>query len=276
MHWFLSGSLSVEKLTVNIRGLAASLQGKKLVHLSDFHYDGLRLADELLEEAIAVSNEAQPDLVLLTGDYVTTTPKPIHQLAQRLKKLQSRHGIYAILGNHDLYYRHSQQEITASLTNIGIHVLWNEIAYPFGTDLPVVGILDFYSPGFNPPLIFNQLDPSIPRIVLTHDPDTAAYLKTWRVDLQLAGHTHGGQIIIPGLGPILSYRSKIIRKIPIKLRLRIPCLLKEYFVVRHWEWSQGLHRIGDNQLYVNRGLGTYFPGRIFCPPEVTVITLEKE
>jgi predicted MPP superfamily phosphohydrolase len=276
MHCFLSSPLTVEQLTVKIAGLSASLQGKKLVHLSDFHYDGLRLSDGMLAEAIALSNQAQPDLVLLTGDYVTTTPEPIHELALQLTKLQSKHGIYAILGNHDLYYKHSKTEITQAMTNIGIHVLWNEIAYPLGAELPIVGIVDYLSREFNPAQVFNQLNPSTPRLVLAHNPDTAEYLQPWRVDLQLSGHTHGGQIIIPGLGAVLPYHKKIIRKIPMKVRRLLPCLFKEFFIIHHWEWSQGLHRIGNNQLYVNRGLGTYFPGRVFCPPEVTVITLEKE
>jgi uncharacterized protein len=276
MHWFLSGPLSVEQLTVKIAGLSASLQGKKLVHLSDFHYDGLRLSEAMLEKAIALSNQIQPDLILLTGDYITTTPQPIHQLALRLKKLQSRAGIYAVLGNHDLYHPHSKTEVTTALTNAGIHVLWNEIAYPFGQDLPIVGMVDYYYREFNPALVFHQLEPNIPRIVLCHNPDTATMLKQWRVDLQLSGHTHGGQIVIPGIGAVLPYYKKFVRKTPRKIRRLFPCLLKDYFIVRNSEWLQGLHRIGKNQLYVNRGLGTYLPGRLFCPPELTVITLESE
>ncbi|WP_427158371.1 metallophosphoesterase [Aliinostoc sp. HNIBRCY26] len=276
MHRLLSGPLSVERLTVKIAGLSASLQGKKLVQLSDFHYDGLRLSDAMLQEAIAVTNQAQPDLILLTGDYVTTTPEPIHQLTPHLEKLQSRHGIYAILGNHDLYYKNSQTVITQALTNIGIRVLWNEIAYPLGKELPIVGLADYYSREFNPAAIFPQLDPAKPCLAIVHHPDTAHHLQAWRVDLQLSGHTHGGQIVIPGLGAVLPYHKKIIRKIPIRVRRYFPFLRKEFFIVRHWEWLQGLHRLGNNQLYVNRGLGTYFPGRIFCPPEVTVITLETE
>ncbi|MDB9327069.1 metallophosphoesterase, partial [Nodularia spumigena CS-590/02] len=81
MHWLLSGPLSIERLTVKIAGLPASLEGKKLVQMSDFHYDGLRLSEEMLEQAIAISNQLKPDLVLLTGDYVTTSSKPIHVLA---------------------------------------------------------------------------------------------------------------------------------------------------------------------------------------------------
>ncbi|MBD2629724.1 metallophosphoesterase [Trichormus variabilis] len=275
MHRLLSGPLSTEKLTVKIAGLPASLQGIKLVQMSDFHYDGVRLSDKMLERAIALSNQEQPDLVLLTGDYITTTPEPIHQLAKNLKHLESRCGVYAVLGNHDICYVNSKSEVTKALTNIGIHVLWNEIAYPLGKELPLIGLADRYSQEFNPTLVMNQLDPATPRIVLSHNPDTAETLQKWRVDLQLSGHTHGGQIVIPGLGPAVYYYKKILRKIPIKIRRKVSFLRKNYSILHHWEWSQGLHQIGKNQLYVNRGLGTYLPGRLFCPPEVTIITLEK-
>ncbi|WP_026104054.1 metallophosphoesterase [Anabaena sp. PCC 7108] len=274
MHRLLSGPLSIEKLTVKIAGLPASLQGIKLVQMSDFHYDGVRLSDKMLERAIALSNQEQPDLVLLTGDYITTTPEPIHKLVKSLKHLESRCGIYAVLGNHDIYYANSKSEVTKALTNIGIHVLWNEIAYPLGTELPLVGLADRYSQEFNPTLVMNQLDPTTPRIVLSHNPDTAETLQKWRVDLQLSGHTHGGQIVIPGLGPAVLYYKKLLRKIPMKIRRKVSFLRKNYSILHHWEWSQGLHKIGKNQLYVNRGLGTYLPGRLFCPPELTIITLQ--
>jgi len=276
MHWLLSGPLSTEKLTVRIADLPAGLQGKKLVQMSDFHYDGLRLSEEMLAAAIAVSNQAQPDLVLLTGDYVTTSPKPIHSLVLRLKHLQSRIGVYAILGNHDIQYKHSKGEITDALNSIGVQVLWNEIAYPLGREFPLVGLADQRSPEFNPAQVMNQLDPATPRIVLSHNPDTAEILRAWRVDLQLSGHTHGGQIVIPGMGPAAVYYKKIVRIIPTKIRRRIPFLRRDYSVMRHWEWAQGLHLVGNNQLYVNRGLGTYKPGRLFCPPEVTIITLQNK
>ncbi|MDM9585981.1 metallophosphoesterase [Nostoc sp. GT001] len=275
MHWLLSGPLSTEALTVNIAGLPASLQGKKLVQLSDFHYDGLRLSAEMLEKAIAVTNEAKPDLILLTGDYVTDDPSPIHQLVLRLKHLQSRSGIYAILGNHDIY-KHAKAEVTEALTSIGIHVLWNEIAYPLGKELPLVGLADYWSREFHPATVMNQLNPDTPCIVLSHNPDTAEILQTWRVDLQLSGHTHGGQIVIPGIGPAALFYEKLVKKIPRKVRHRFPFLEVNVSVVNHWEWAQGLHRLGKNQLYINRGLGTYLPGRLFCRPEVTMITLQGE
>ncbi|MCC5607915.1 metallophosphoesterase [Nostoc sp. CHAB 5834] len=276
MHWLLSGPLSIEKLTVNITGLPASLQGQKLVQLSDFHYDGLRLSEEMLEKAIAFTNKAKPDLILLTGDYVTDDPAPIHQLILRLKHLQSRNGIYAVLGNHDIHYKNAKTEVTDALTSIGIHVLWNEITYPLGKELPLVGLADYWSQEFNPAPVMNQLNPDTPRIVLSHNPDTAEILQTWRVDLQLSGHTHGGQIVIPGIGPAMFFYEKLTEKIPKKAQHRFPLLSENVSVVNHWEWSQGLHHLGKNQLYVNRGLGTYLPGRLFCRPEVTIITLQDE
>ncbi|MEH2282371.1 MAG: metallophosphoesterase [Nostoc sp.] len=276
MHWLLSGPLSTEELTVNIAGLPASLQGKKLVQLSDFHYDGLRLSEDMLEKAIALTNEAEPDLILLTGDYVTDDPTPIHQLVLRLKHLQSRSGIYAVLGNHDIHYKQAKVEVTEALTSIGIHVLWNEIAYPLGKELPLVGLADYWSQEFNPVPVMNQLNPDTPCIVLSHNPDTAEILQAWRVDLQLSGHTHGGQIVIPGIGPVALFYEKLVEKIPTKVRRRVPFLEINVSVVKHWEWAQGLHRVGKNQLYVNRGLGTYLPGRLFCRPEVTIITLQGE
>jgi uncharacterized protein len=276
MHRLLTGPLRVETVTVEILGLLDHLQNTRIVQLSDFHYDGRRLSDWLLEEAIAASNEQFPDAVMLTGDFVTDDPTPIHDLALRLKRLQSRCGVYAVLGNHDHYEPGADVEITAALMEVGIKVLWNEIAYPFGEGLPVVGLADLWSWQFNPAKVMNQLDPATPRIVLSHQPDSAAVLQRWRVDLQLSGHTHGGQVVLPGLGPLPAWGRKLRGRIPRAVRRHIPYFRREcYNVIRHWKWAQGLHSVGSNALYVNRGLGTYWPGRLWCPPEVTVITLVR-
>lgn len=274
MHRLLSGRLSVEQLTVGIADLPDSLGGTTLVQLSDLHFDGLRLSETLLAEAIDAANQIKPDLVVLTGDYVTDDPSPIDALAQWLQKLESRCGTYAVLGNHDIYPLGAKAEVTEGLSNVGIEVLWNQIAYPFGNALPLVGLADYWSREFNPAPVFAKLSPQTARIVLSHNPDTAMPLKSWRVDLQLSGHSHGGQIVIPGMGPFPTWYQTIRRYIPKSLHRWIPYMREDcHKVMKHWEWAQGLHQVENNLLYVNRGLGTYFPGRLFCPPEVTVIRL---
>ena len=269
----LSESLRVERLTIPIKGLSSLLEGTKIVQLSDLHDDGVCLSPQLLTQAIALSNEEKPDLVVLTGDYITNEPNTIYDLAPKLKLLQSRVGTYAVLGNHDYLYAHGKPKITEALTEVGVKVLWNEIVSPLGDNLPIVGLADFWSKEFNPEPTMSKLSPSKPRLVLSHNPDTATILLRWRVNLQLSGHTHGGQIVIPGFGPGLMLLQQVRQHIPPQLRGCIPYINHCSGILKNWQWHQGWHHVRGNQLYINRGLGTYFPGRCFCPPELTVITL---
>ncbi len=275
MSLIITEPIKVERIAIAINNLPPNLSGTKIVQLSDLHYDRIRLSEQTLQQAIALSNAENPDLVLITGDFVTDNPSPIKKLAERLKNLQSKHGVYGCLGNHDLIPVGSGQIIKKALAKINLKILWNKIVYPLGEGLAIAGLPDFWSPEFKPAPVLEQIPADIPRIVLSHNPDSARVLKQWRVDLQLSGHTHGGQIVIPNYGPILSVLPKIRQYVPRPLRNRLPYLKDCAKVVKHWNWSEGWHQVDKNQMYVNRGLGTYLPGRFWCPPEVTVITLES-
>jgi predicted MPP superfamily phosphohydrolase len=271
----ITGKLRVERLEIPIDALPPSLQGVKIVQMSDFHYDGFRLRDRVLNQAIQTCNRLEPDLIVLTGDFITQEVKPIWELVKHLKHLESKRGIYAVLGNHDIWASKPKPGIIDALASVDITVLWNQIAYPLGEGLPIVGLPDYWSREFNPQIIQQlNLNPHTPRIVLSHNPDSADTLARDRVDLQLSGHTHGGQIVIPGLGAVGGYLPLLRRIMPPIVARYVPIFRQNCDrVVKHWEWSEGLHKIGNNRLYVNRGLGTYLPGRFFCPPEVTLIEL---
>lgn len=268
------GPLTVETVTIPMRDLPPRLQGTVIVQLSDFHYDGERLSERMLAAAIATIPTLGPDLVVFTGDFITSEPDPIHQLASQLSPIAKAYPTYAILGNHDSYWPMARPTVTAALTDIDITVLWNQIAYPLGQDLALVGLADYYHPDFSPEVL-NQLPAHTPRIVLSHNPDTAEHMLPWRVDLQLSGHTHGGQIVIPGIGNLAERWFNLRKHLPKIIRKsKIPYASDRCAnIVDHWEWAMGLHQVGHNRLYVNRGLGTYAPGRLFCNPEITAITL---
>lgn len=276
MRPLFTGPLTVETAIVSIYDLPERLEGCRIVQLSDFHYDGQRLSTGLLQRVVDQVNALNPDLIALTGDYVTSDPAPIFTLAPYLGQMQSRCGTVAVLGNHDNITIGGRQTILRSLQQVGIRPLWNEIAFPLGQDLPVVGLADFWSSDFYPISVFDALPPTRPRLVLSHNPDSAEFLAPWRVDLQLSGHTHGGQIVLPGLGPAPAITQRLRQGLADWLPVELPYLSRKCLkVVRHWEWVSGLHTVGQNQLYVNRGLGTYAPGRWDCPPEVTVVELVR-
>ena len=140
----ISESLKVEEIAIAINNLSADLSGTKIVQLSDLHYDGARLSDSTLERAISLCNDANPDLIVITGDFVTDNPIPITELARRLSRLKSKHGVFGCLGNHDLIPKGAGQKIIAALDAVKIKILWNQVAYPLGNNLAIAGLPDLW------------------------------------------------------------------------------------------------------------------------------------
>ncbi len=257
-------SLSLETLKVPIRGLERPL---RLAQLSDIHWDdGPTVRWSLIEDAIEQIRLAQVDLVVLTGDFVTFDPEPISVLAPYLGQIPSRLGIYAVLGNHDNCTPASNRTITAAFKKANIEVLeniWTEVG-----GIALAGTGDFWTGPYEPRSIFTELHNRKPTVLLAHNPDSFWQLAEQRVDLQLSGHTHGGQVRLPLLGPLLAWRSRISHYLP-ELSRSIP---RGQAITRSGSWEGEYHN-GENHLYVSRGLGRFRRLSIGCPPEVTIIDL---
>ncbi len=241
--------LVVERQIIQLPTLPAAMDGYKIVQLSDFHLYPFATLD-LMQKTVARTNELNPDLVLLTGDYVLETAASIFDLAPELAKLNPRHGIFAVLGNHDHWT--DAAVVQQGLTEQGIELLHNQGVLLNDSQLFLAGVDDLWSgaPDVEAALVGWRED--VPTILLAHEPDFADdFLGDGRIQLQLSGHTHGGQVRVPGVGPIV-----------------LPRYGQKY--------HNGLYQVGQGQVYVNRGIGLVGPAvRLNCPPEITEITLQK-
>jgi len=241
--------LVVEHVQVPLQNLKPALEGFKIVHMSDLHLHPNTQID-FLKKAIAMANDLNPDLIVLTGDYVLQGADSIFELAPALASLNARHGLFTVLGNHDLWT--SQKIILTGLKEARIPVLNNRgVSLDVGGELIyLAGLDDIWSGRPDIPAALDQAPPNAPIILLAHEPDYAdtASLDE-RIVLQLSGHSHGGQIRLPGVGaPIL------------------PLLGRKY--------DQGLYKVNDMWLYTTRGVGLgRVPIRFNCPPEITEIML---
>ncbi|MCB9099306.1 MAG: metallophosphoesterase [Anaerolineales bacterium] len=241
--------LSTEHLPVPIKNLPASLEGFKIVQLSDIHLHPFTQID-FVKEVVAAANQLQPDLVALTGDFVLKTAGSIFELAPALATLNPKYGIFAVLGNHDIWT--DARTVRAGLEEAGLPLLRNEgLALGVGKDLLyVAGVDDGWSGRPDLALALDRHRGDIPTLLLAHEPDLAdRFAADPRVSLQLSGHTHGGQVRLPGKGPLV-----------------LPRLGHKY--------EMGLYRVADMWVYTNRGIGVIDPPvRFNCRPEITEITL---
>ena len=244
---------------ITLRRLPKSFDGFTIAHLSDFHYED-HFSVVPIRKSVEMVNGLRPDLTVLTGDFVTV---PLFSRQRFLREsaetalpcavvLEHIQGPkFAILGNHDAIT--NPPMIIRAFQEHGIPVLRNtSIPLERGSGrIWLAGIDDLLRGTPRIDLTLQGIPPDETTILLAHEPDYADQVSLLPVDLQLSGHSHGGQIWIPGIGapwlPEMSHR-----------------------------YPRGLYKVGDLTLYTNMGIGTIrAPIRINCPPEVTVITLRS-
>jgi predicted MPP superfamily phosphohydrolase len=251
--------LEVTRHTVPLAGLPAAFAGLRIVQLSDLHC-GRGVTPAYLREAVDLALGQRPDVIALTGDFIHKGFKHIGHVAEVLSRLEAPHGVYAVLGNHDYSVRNAlgirrhprlHQAVADALAGRGIRVLRNETVRLARGDahLHLTGVEDLWSRACDPDRAFAGLCPSLPRVVLAHNPCTIDTLVRHRCDLMLSGHTHGGQIDLPGLGRVVLGR-------------------------KGRRYAAGLYRVGAAHLYVNKGVGFGFRVRYGVRPEVAVLTLQ--
>jgi hypothetical protein len=241
--------LSIERQEIFFRRLPRQLEGLRIVHLSDFHYGPLVNPDHL-KRAVRAANELRPDLIALTGDYISHDRAYAAPCAEVIGQLRARHGIYAVLGNHDHWTDAAliadlfRAEHVRVLINEGTRVDLRGAAFWLaGVDDTMVGLEDLSL------ALAGSRDDEF-KLLLAHNPIILRRAARANVDLVLSGHTHGGQV---------TWRSERSRSGRPRRRL-----------------LRGLGRRGNTQIYVTRGLGTVvLPIRYGCPPEISVLELRR-
>jgi predicted MPP superfamily phosphohydrolase len=240
----------VENHSIAISGLNPAFWGYRLVHISDIHL-GQWLTAERLEGVVDLINQQSPDMVAITGDFFSyVLDSEAEGLARALKRLSHADATVAVLGNHDHWL--GADEVRGVLRRCGIIDLSNDVFTLARNDaaLHIAGLDDVMVDMHRLDLVMERLPPFGPAVLLVHEPDFAEIsARTGRFALQLSGHSHGGQIVLPRLGTPI--RAKHFRRYPL-----------------------GRYQVGDMVQYTSRGLGTnLFWSRINCPPEIAVFTL---
>ncbi|MGW8250611.1 MAG: metallophosphoesterase [Anaerolineales bacterium] len=238
----------VRTIQVPIRNLPEAFEGFRIVAMTDFHILPYT-RPELILKSIELANQLKPDLGVFLGDYVWQHEEAIFELGSILAGLDAKHGIYSVIGNHDIWA--DVDLVKKGLNEARIPILINQgLEITRGADsINLVGLDDGWSGNADLDMAYQSLRTDRPTIMLLHEPDLADhYAHDPRVSLMLAGHTHGGQVRFNGK-PIIA-----------------PHLGKKY--------NQGLYRVGGLWLYTSPGIGVIsVPIRYNCPPEVSEIIL---
>jgi predicted MPP superfamily phosphohydrolase len=235
------------------------LNGFTIAVLSDFHYDPY-FSVHPLHAAIPMVNGLHPDLIVLTGDFVSVpllgsrkkAALAAEPCASLLSQLPAPHGVWAVMGNHDIDT--DRKHVAAALQAESIQVLANQsqAIERDGARIWLAGVNDPLTRNADLPKTLHDVPAGEAIILLAHEPDFADQAARFPIDLQLSGHSHGGQVRIPFLPP-----------------LYLPKMAKKYV------W--GTYQVGALALYTNAGLGTIgLPVRLNCPPEITLVTLRAQ
>lgn len=246
--WRSSDRFSVNDERIWLDALPNAFHGLRVVQISDIHH-GLFLPKEWLSEAVRQANRLNPDIIALTGDFVTYSRRNIGPAAELLGRLRARYGVYAVLGNHD--FRVDADAITLALRRQRIDVLRNRhVTLWFGGESIYLAGVDDYGYGADLRRAMRGVSREAATILLAHNPRVIHLASRHNVSLVLSGHTHGGQVNLPLLGTVYG-RS------PERLRYKI-----------------GWDRMGATQIYVSRGIGTIvLPWRVRCPAEISHLEL---
>jgi hypothetical protein len=247
---------------IKLPRLPKAFEGFRIAQISDIHVGPFMTADDI-RKYVTMLNQLKPDLVALTGDFITWEASPQRAVVEALSALKAPYGVFGCLGNHE-HWAGVEDSITRLFAERGIKMLRLENATiasagermnligvdyqtrtPFGP--PGDGVVTQYLQGVEPLML-----PGAVNILLSHNPNTFDRAAELGIDLSLAGHTHGGQVTLEYISPDISPARLITR------------------YVRGWFQKAG------SQLYVNRGIGTIFsPVRFGAPPEITVYELKR-
>ena len=237
----------IDRITrdMTVRGLPPALDGVRIGMITDVHYSSVVSTGDV-QLAVDLVKEANPDIVVLGGDYVSFFDRTyVSPVAELLAPLASApHGAFAVLGNHD-----DEKEMPAALSSKGFTVLRDQRTQLTinGERLDIAGIR-FWTRG-TADVATTLKGTGGTTILLAHDPRRLVEAAALDVQLVLSGHTHGGQVIVPGVGPVAG------RKFPV---------------------LAGAAERENTAIFVSRGVGTvYVPIRINCPPDVAVLTLRS-
>lgn len=240
--------LSVTQAVVPVAGLPPALRGLRIGLLTDVHRSRWVSHDDVAH-AVSAMMATRPDLIILGGDYVTWGNREfVAPVAEALEPLSAPHGVFGILGNHD-----DDRDMPTALAARGIQVLRDARTSVSirGEALSLVGIRYWTRRASDiGPLVHGAAGTVI---LLAHDPRRLTEAAALNVPLVLSGHTHGGQVVLPGIGPVAA--QKFSPPVPV---------------------MAGIGQRGRTTMFVSRGLGTvYVPIRVNCPPEVAILTLES-